>query len=200
MLQQLGCDACFTLIDKRPRQSIHSRKVREGAVGKKRKPAVKRGRHILGNFTQHLLDDVEIVQQPFGHVSMRGVVVNDARERGVRMLEGLSPARKLDRIVNVASATFRALMGRRKLPREQLYAIILQRIVRWAQSPLFIRLRRGHPLMALALLCHQLRLGRLNFFVRQVLQDKQWGGAVFDEGSADAAVRPLALARITVGA
>jgi hypothetical protein len=82
--ERLGLEAAVGVSDERPGEADHARVSLEEALGELRQLAIEATRQILANFADLLVDDVEVVDQPFRRRHDRPLFAYCLRERSIR--------------------------------------------------------------------------------------------------------------------
>ena len=86
--QRLDVEAAVGVRDERPGDSQHARVPREVALGQLRQLPVEAGRQVIADLADLLVDDVEIVDQPFGSRRDDPLLANRLREGAIRLQQG----------------------------------------------------------------------------------------------------------------
>ena len=85
--QHLGIEAAVGMRDEGPGDSVNTRIALQVAGGEFRQLAVKAGRQVFADFPELLIDDIEIVDQPFGGGGDGVVLLDGSREFLVALKE-----------------------------------------------------------------------------------------------------------------
>ena len=85
--ERLGVEPAIGVRDERPRQSVDAGIARQGAVGQLGQLAIEPGREIVADLPQLLVDDVEVVDEPFGRRNDRPLLADGVGDHAIRLAQ-----------------------------------------------------------------------------------------------------------------